>query len=81
MPIHLRNTLNYLTKTGEPALFFQKYMTGIYLHIAMGKKDVLRYSMISLCRNGGKVASVEIIVYGKVLKMSSLRKGSKHVVV
>lgn len=47
----------------------------------MGKNDVLRYSMISLCRNGGNVAKVEIIVYGKVLKMSSLRKGSKHVVV
>lgn len=49
--------------------------------MAMGRKDVLRYSMMSLCRKGGKVAKVEIMVYGKVLRISSLRKGRRHVVV
>lgn len=34
----------------------------IYSHMAMGRKDVLRYSMMSLCRKGGKVAKVEIMV-------------------
>lgn len=34
----------------------------LYSRMAMGMKDVLRYSMISLCRNGGKVAKVEIMV-------------------
>lgn len=53
----------------------------IHLHIAMGRKEVLKYSMMSLCRNGGNVAKVEIIVYGKVLRMSSLRKGRRQVVV
>lgn len=51
------------------------------LHIAIGRKEVLKYSMMSLCRNGGKVANVEIIVYGKVLRISSLRKGRRQVVV
>lgn len=34
----------------------------LYSHTAMGRKEVLRYSMMSLCRNGGNVAKVEIIV-------------------
>lgn len=33
-----------------------------YSHIAMGRKEVLRYSMMSLWRKGGNVAKVEIIV-------------------
>lgn len=35
---------------------------GPYLHIAIGRKEVLRYSMMSLWRKGGNVAKVEIIV-------------------
>lgn len=67
--------------TGNTSVFPPPFSFGIYLHIAMGKNEVLRYSTMSLCRKGGNVANVEIMVYGKVLKMSSLRNGSKHVVV
>lgn len=56
-------------------------ISGGDLQMAMGRKDVLRYSVMSLCRKGGKVASVEIMVYGNVLRMSSLRNGNRQAVV
>lgn len=49
--------------------------------MAMGRKDVLRYSVMSLCRKGGNVANVEIMVYGNVLSISSLRNGNRQAVV
>lgn len=38
------------------------YLICVCLHIAMGRKEVLRYSMMSLWRKGGNVAKVEIMV-------------------
>lgn len=56
------STFNLICTLAVVLRTIKSYCIMKYSQIAMGRKDVLRYSMMSLWRNGGNVANVEIIV-------------------
>lgn len=65
MMLHvLVHTANQIRLSNAAQILFSEEpsLGHIYSRMAMGRKDVLRYSMMSLCRKGGKVANVEIMV-------------------
>lgn len=54
--------VDHLIRPGSITYFLGLSRDKSYSHIAIGRKEVLRYSMMSLWRKGGNVAKVEIIV-------------------